>query len=397
MKFTTSRQQSPGECSNYSNSRSPQARKLGLVPQARIKLISQKHSISQTLKPRSSMPDKPKWNKNKENEGSKQNRASVGKAQPLRKRDPSFESGFENVDSDEMDNHHIVVDYQSPFVNGSFINNPSPTELSDDSNDFRFQIPTMITKINRRRSRGRQSKESSETEIQPEQKIELPTAGISRKPHSNFTSRNMLKNDQDLIVEKSTQECLNQKLMHQKVFELAEDEDACLFPHQTISQKKINGELCQKERIISYPSMPDPIKRKVFKKVSEIGSPSLRKPPVGLKSRDQKTFKSDMARHGFLKDLNHLSSFNAFFEQPSPLRSHLSQDLSYQTSRRNGNQSCYIPQSAVKKGSSSLSFYSQSPQDSSPTGPSIPDSLQALNPIPESVSVHKKYSFPFQR
>ena len=73
--------------------------------------------------------------------------------------------------------------------------------------------------------------------------------------------------------------------MNQKVFELAEDDDsASLFPHQTISQKNINGELCSKERIVSYPSMPNPIKRRVFKKVSEIGSPSLRKPPIGLKS-----------------------------------------------------------------------------------------------------------------
>jgi len=72
-----------------------------------------------------------------------------------------------------MDSHHIVVDYQSPFGNGSFINNPSPTEVSDGSNELRpqVQIPTLITKINRRRSRRSMKlpkEESSEREIQKE-------------------------------------------------------------------------------------------------------------------------------------------------------------------------------------------------------------------------------------
>jgi hypothetical protein len=71
----------------------------------------------------------------------------------------------------------------------------------------------------------------------------------------------------------------------------------------------------------NFPSVPNlkvAYTTRKKKSANGFGSPSLRKITARPMNGDSNTFNNEMARHGFLKDLNELSSFNAFFEHPSP-------------------------------------------------------------------------------
>lgn len=59
-------------------------------------------------------------------------------------RDPSFDSGFENVEFDDSDRPHLVNDYSQQFPGLPV----SPTMLEEASHSIKFSIPTLIAKIN---------------------------------------------------------------------------------------------------------------------------------------------------------------------------------------------------------------------------------------------------------
>jgi hypothetical protein len=133
--------------------------------------------------------------------------------------------------------------------------------------------------------------------------------------------------------------------------------------------------------------------------VQGFGSPTLRKVNIEReKSRD--AFDSIMAKHGLLKDLNNLNSFNAFCKQ-SPLRHQRSLDYCYQSINSLCSTSGQFPTHMKTWTQHNLNFDSRKENSGSPSSIIHQFSLGVLNNnlhgMGGTTDSGPGYSFPFQR
>jgi len=130
------------------------------------------------------------------------------------------------------------------------------------------------------------------------------------------------------------------------------------------------------------------------------GSPTLRKIEI-QKEKSKDAFDSVMAKHGLLKDLNNLGSFNAFWKQ-SPLRHQKSLDYWYQSINSLGGNSGQLPTHMKTCTQHNLNFISRKENSGSPgsiisqfSPRVVNQNMYAMGGTADNNGAG--YSFPFQR
>lgn len=209
----------------------------------------------------------------------------------------------------------------------------------EEGKDLRFNIPKLITKLNQGRSRCRgtqaattkppkttakmlpMTKNRKSNPRKRERRKKIPSAIINLNEEFENSSNSLMKNDKQKV------------LINPETTRIIPKEKINRHPRVQCPRKEIDGSnQAMTERVELNKTKEAVLRQQVHKNLykpnsrhgrgaqfGSFGSPSLRKKSImdgsGIESIGQ-TFDLDMKKHGFVKDLNNLNNFTAFFEQP---------------------------------------------------------------------------------